>query len=144
MTTEPTDDQTDALIQLTVSIVTSYVAQNKLNPDALSSLIASVHRSLETVANPKPEQSETVEKPTAAQVRRSITDKHLISFEDGRPYRMLKRHLSLHGLTPEEYRQKWSLPSDYPMVAPSYSARRSALAKESGLGRKTGRKKSAR
>ena len=144
MTNQPTEDQTDALTQLTVSIVTSYLAQNKLNPDALSSLIASVHRSLETIANPQPAQSEVVEKPTTAQVRRSVTDEHLISFEDGRPYKTLKRHLSIHGLTPDEYRQKWSLPSDYPMVAPSYSARRSALAKEIGLGRKTGRKKRAR
>ena len=139
-----TNSQSDPLTQFTVDIVTAYVAQNKLSADSLSSLISSVHRSLQTVSNPQPEEPEAVARPTAAQIRRSVTDEHLISFEDGRPYKTRKRHLSTNGLTPDEYRQKWSLPNDYPMVAPAYSARRSALAKEIGLGQKTGRKKRAR
>ena len=109
-----TNSQSDPLTQFTVDIVTAYVAQNKLSADSLSSLISSVHRSLQTVSNPQPEEPEAVARPTAAQIRRSVTDEHLISFED------------------------------YPMVAPAYSARRSALAKEIGLGQKTGRKKRAR
>ena len=78
-------------------------------------------------------------KLTPAQIRRSIREDVLISFEDGKPYKQLKRHLSSHGLTPHAYREKWGLPPDYPMTAPSYSAQRSALAKAAGLGKRTRR-----
>ncbi len=71
-------------------------------------------------------------------MRKSITPETLISFEDGRPYKTLKRHLAGRGLTPEQYRQKWGLPADYPMVSPNYSAARSQMAKSLGLGRKVG------
>ena len=73
-------------------------------------------------------------KLTPAQGRRSIQGEHLISFEDGRPYKALKRHLTSLGMTPEEYRAKWSLPADYPMVSPEYSRKRSELARSMGLG----------
>lgn len=86
----------------------------------------------ETPASAEPEQV----KATAAQVRKSITPDALISFETGKPFRTLKRHLSTLGLTPEDYRAKWGLPRDYPMVAPNYSAARSAMARSLGLGRK--------
>lgn len=77
-----------------------------------------------------------LDKPTKAQIKASITDDALISFEDGKPYKMLKRSLSLRGMTMAYYREKWGLPDDYPSVAPAYSARRSELAKANGLGRK--------
>jgi predicted transcriptional regulator len=79
-----------------------------------------------------------VEKPTAAQIRKSISDEGIVSFIDGKPYKTLKRHLTKHGLTPQAYRQRYGLPADYPMVAPGYAAQRSALAKEIGLGRPGG------
>lgn len=75
-----------------------------------------------------------VDKPSAAEIRKSITPDHLISFEDGKPYKMLKRHVGKLGMTFDQYRAKWGLPADYPSVAASYSARRSELAKENGLG----------
>lgn len=75
-----------------------------------------------------------IEKPTAAQIRKSITPDALISFVDGKPYKTLKRHLGQHGLGPDSYRARYGLASDYPMVAPTYSARRSELAKAAGLG----------
>ena len=79
-----------------------------------------------------------VDRPTAAQIKKSIRPEALISFEDGKPYRTLKRHLTRLGMTPAEYREKWGLASDYPMVAPDYSARRSELAKQLGFGQKGG------
>ncbi len=85
-----------------------------------------------------------VTKPSIAQARKSITPEALISFEDGKPYKTLKRHLSSRGLTVEEYRSKWGLPADYPMVSPNYSASRSAMAISLGLGQKGGRKKRAK
>jgi len=77
---------------------------------------------------------DSVEKPTAAQIKKSITPDGLVSFEDGKSYKTLRRHLTIRGLTPEAYRAKYGLPVDYPMTAPSYSAQRSALAKSLGLG----------
>jgi predicted transcriptional regulator len=82
---------------------------------------------------------ESVEKPTPAQVRKSITPDAIISFIDGKAYKTMKRHLGTHGLDPHSYRQRYGLPSDYPMVAPNYAAQRSALAKSIGLGRPGGR-----
>ncbi len=80
-------------------------------------------------------ESEKAHRPTNAEIRKSIGRDGLVSFIDGKVYKTLKRHLSSHGLDPESYRERFGLPSDYPMVAPSYAARRSALAKEIGLGR---------
>lgn len=76
-----------------------------------------------------------IEKPSAAQIRKSVTDDGIVSFIDGKTYKTLKRHLSTHGLDPRSYRERYGLPADYPMVAPSYAAQRSALAKQIGLGR---------
>ena len=82
-------------------------------------------------------------RPTAAMIRKSVTREAVVSFEDGRSYRTLRRHLAARGLTPEQYREKWGLPFDYPMVAPAYSEARSAMAKTIGLGRvTTGRRRS--
>lgn len=130
------------LVPLAVAIVAAYVAHNALPMEELASLVASVHRSLVGLAlgsaGMAPAASEPeFPVPTAAQIRRSVTEGGIVSFIDGKSYQTLKRHLSAHGLTPLAYRKRYELPRDYPMVAPAYSAKRSALAKEIGLGRPT-------
>jgi predicted transcriptional regulator len=123
-------------LSLTADIVAAYLDSNKLNQDQIPALIQAVHAAL-TGAEAPEEGPAATQAPTRAQIRRSITDGALISFEDAKPYKMLKRHLSTLGLTPAQYREKWGLPVDYPMTAPGYSAARSALAKSSGLGVKS-------
>lgn len=128
------DGETDYL-NLTAEIVTAYVSHNRIEGAALPGFIAAVHASLSVASAPVVvEAVETVARPTAAQIKKSITRDFLISFEDGKPYKSMKRSLSLKGLTPQEYREKWGLPDDYPMVSPAYAEARSALAKNMGLG----------
>lgn len=124
------------LLELTATITAAYLENNRANPDELPQLIRSVHQSLKTAEEPQAEPGDQVERPTPAQIRKSITRDAIISFEDGRPYKSMKRSLARLGMTPADYREKWGLPHDYPMVAPSYSAQRSALAKQLGLGQK--------
>jgi predicted transcriptional regulator len=117
---------------ITADIVSSYVANNSVHRGDLPTVIASVHAALLGLTTPKQEESD---KPQpAVSIRKSITPDFLISLEDGKKYKTLKRHLGKLGLTAEEYRAKWGLPADYPMVAPNYAARRSELARSSGLG----------
>jgi predicted transcriptional regulator len=117
---------------ITADIVSSYVANNAVHRADLPTVIASVHAALLGLTAPKQEESE---KPQpAVSIRKSITPDFLISLEDGKKYKTLKRHLGKLGLTAEEYRAKWGLPADYPMVAPNYAAKRSELARSSGLG----------
>ncbi|RVU20208.1 MucR family transcriptional regulator [Methylobacterium oryzihabitans] len=127
------DDGTNAgLIDLSAGIVAAYVSRNSIPIGDLGALIASVHGSLEKLASPPAPEPE---KPTPpVPIRRTVTPDHIISLEDGKPYKSLKRHLAGRGLTPDQYRQKWGLPHDYPMVAASYAAQRSELAKSLGLG----------
>ena len=123
-------------IERTVDVVAAYVSNNSIPTAELPALIASIHEALNTIATgPAQQPTETVEKPTPAQIRKSIRPDGLVSFIDGKLYKTLKRHLTKHGLTPQSYRQRYGLPADYPMVAPGYAAQRSALAKEIGLGR---------
>ena len=123
-----------ALIEMTAEVVAAYVTRNHIQVADMPGLIASVHRSLVGMGA-KPEPVREVEKPVPpVSIRKSVTDDYLISLEDGKPYQSLKRHLSKHGLTPAEYRAKWGLPADYPMVAPAYARKRSELAKSIGLG----------
>jgi predicted transcriptional regulator len=120
-------------IGLAAEIVSAFVSNNSVPVTELPALIGNVHAALRNVGNPAPKQEEA--KPTPpVPIRRSVTPDYLISLEDGKQYRSLKRHLTRHGLTPEQYREKWGLPRDYPIVAPNYSAQRSALAKSMGLG----------
>lgn len=98
-------------------------------------MIATVHQSLLSLSRPSEPASEKVEKPTSAQIKKSIAPEGLISFLDGKLYKTLKRHLTGRGLDPHSYRERFGLPRDYPMVATDYAARRSALAKSIGLGR---------
>jgi predicted transcriptional regulator len=128
-------------IGMACDIVSAYVSHNSLPPSELPGLIASVFSSLNQVAGtgsaPTSIGANTVassDRPTPAQIRKSVKDDGLVSFEDGKTYKTLKRHLTAHGLSPEQYREKWGLPQDYPMVAPSYSAQRSQLARDIGLG----------
>ncbi len=125
----------DLLIELTAEIVAAYVSNNSVAANDLPNLISQVYAALGGTTMPV---EEVVEKPIpAVTVRRSIQNEHLVCLEDGLKFKSLKRHLmSNHGLTPEQYREKWELAADYPMVAPAYAEARSRLAKESGLGQK--------
>src|SRR5918999_274080 len=117
---------------LTADVVAAYVAHNSVRAADLSDLIASVHGALQSLKAPQQAEPEKREPPVS--IKKSITPDHLISLEDGRRYKSLKRHLTGRGLTPEQYREKWGLPRDYPMVAPNYAKQRSELAKSLGLG----------
>lgn len=132
--TETEDMPTHDTLTMAAEIVSAYVSRNHLQPSELPALIASVHAALAGLGSPATAQPSGPEKPTAAQIRKSISPDALLSFEDGKSYKTLKRHLGLHGLTAETYRAKWGLPVDYPMTAASYSAQRSALALSLGLG----------
>lgn len=119
-------------VELTADIVSSYVTHNSVQSADLAGLIASVHAALQGLGTTK--QPEAERPQPAVPIRKSVTPDFLISLEDGKPYKTLKRHLAKLGLTPEEYREKWGLPRDYPMVAANYAQRRSELAKGLGLG----------
>ncbi|AZO28658.1 MucR family transcriptional regulator [Mesorhizobium sp. M1B.F.Ca.ET.045.04.1.1] len=133
--TEQNETQNVDLIGLTADIVSAYVAKNALPVTELPGLIASIHSSLSATTTQK-----AAEKPNqepAVIPKRSVFPDYIICLEDGKKFKSLKRHLGVnYGLTPNEYREKWGLKPEYPMVAPNYAARRSALAKSSGLGRK--------
>jgi len=122
------------LIELTADVVAAYVANNPLPVANLPDLIASVHTSLSRLGSGSTVQLVEPKAP-AVNPKRSVHADHIVCLEDGLTFKSLKRHLATsHSLTPDEYRTKWGLPSDYPMTAPSYSATRSALAKAAGLG----------
>ena len=121
-------------IELAVDIVAAYVSNNSVPPSDLPSLIGGVHTALTSLSTSARLSNVPVEKISPAQIRKSVTHDHIVSFEDGRPYKTLRRHLTLRGLSPEAYREKWGLPRDYPMTAASYSAQRSELARALGLG----------
>jgi predicted transcriptional regulator len=122
-----------ALFDLTAQIVSAHVSRNSTQADALPALIQSVFKSLSDVGAP-----ETPVRPEpAVPVKRSVFADHIVCLEDGKKLKMLKRHLATsYQMTPDQYRQRWNLPRDYPMVAPDYAARRSVLAKSIGLGRR--------
>jgi predicted transcriptional regulator len=124
------------IVEFSSQIVAAYVSNNTVTPGDLPKLIAEVHAALRGLG--KEEAAEPVEeKKPAVPVRKSVTPDYIICLEDGKKFKSLKRHLRTHyNLSPEEYREKWGLAADYPMVAPSYSATRSKLAKDNGLGRK--------
>ena len=133
-----TDIQPQELVELTSDIVSAYVANNKVAAGELPEVIASVHSALRGLDEKKPVQAE---KPVPMMpIKKTLTPDYLISLEDGRHYKSLKRHLSGRGLSPIEYREKWGLPKDYPMVAPNYAKQRSELAKALGLGQQRRKK----
>jgi predicted transcriptional regulator len=121
------------LLALTTNIVAAHVSNNSVAPAELPGLIEQVYRSLASVgSDPVP----TAERPTpAVPIKKSVTPDYIVCLEDGKKLKMLKRHLkTAYNMTPEEYRDRWALPADYPMVAPNYAKQRSRLAKQIGLG----------
>ncbi|MGU3668414.1 MucR family transcriptional regulator [Methylobacterium sp. A49B] len=129
------------LVALTADIVSAYVSNNRVPPAEMPALLSSVHAAVAGLGSLPAPAEVGPEKPTPAQIRKSIKPDGLISFIDGKPYKTLKRHLTGNGLTMDEYRERYGLPRDYPSTAASYSEQRSALAKSLGLGQQ--RRKSA-
>ncbi len=123
------------LLGLTADIVSAYVSNNTIAEDQLPTFINTIHQSLANLGNESPASRSS--KEPAVPIEQSIHNDYLICLEDGKKLKMLRRYLKkTYNLTPEEYRLRWGLPDDYPMVAPSYSLKRRALAKEIGLGKK--------
>src|SRR3954468_17572764 len=128
-------------IELTAEIVSAYVSNNSVPAGDLSALINQVHSALSRVSSGQGDLSTEPLKP-AISVKKSITPEHIVCLEDGKKFKSLKRHLrTQYNMTPEQYREKWALPADYPMVAPNYAAARSQLAKQMGLGQQRRRRK---
>ena len=127
--------QTEAnLVSLSADIVSAYVSNNNVQPGEIAPLLSGVHTALTNIGKPP---AEPVKREPLVPINKTIKGDHIISLEDGKGYKSLKRHLTGRGLTPAQYRNKWGLRPDYPMVAPEYSKRRSELALSLGLGRKT-------
>ncbi|MDA0229869.1 MAG: MucR family transcriptional regulator [Proteobacteria bacterium] len=131
------NNSTESLVALTGSIVAAYVSNNKVSVSELPDLIRNIYESFSRAGQSAAQgPSEASARPSIS-IKKSITPDYLICLEDGIKLKMLKRHLRTHyGLTPQQYREKWGLPSDYPMVAPNYAKKRSQLAKQIGLGSK--------
>jgi len=128
-------------IGLTADIVSAYVSNNSVPPTEIPALINQVHAALARVSTTKGEYSAETAKPAVA-VKKSITADYIVCLEDGKKFKSLKRHLRTQfNMTPEQYREKWGLAADYPMVAPNYAAARSQLAKQMGLGQQRRRRK---
>ena len=135
--TETTTDRA-RLLELTSEIVSAHVSNNHVPTGELATTIDTVFTKLAGLETPP---DETVQLVPAVPIKRSVTDDHIICLEDGKKLKMLKRHLmTAYAMTPEDYRKKWGLPHDYPMVAPAYARKRQELAKKIGLGRKPGAK----
>ncbi|MFZ5932101.1 MAG: MucR family transcriptional regulator [Pseudomonadota bacterium] len=131
----------NALIDMTAEIVSAYVGNNEISAAELPSLIQQVYVSLADVSQGVALTDNEPLKPAIA-VKRSISSDYIVCLEDGKKFKSLKRHLRAHyDMSPDEYRTKWGLPKDYPMVAPNYAQARSTLAKQMGLGQKSKRKK---
>jgi predicted transcriptional regulator len=123
-----------SLIELVSQIVSAYVAHNPVPVAELPRLIERVYATLSEIDGAPPAEPKTELKP-AVPVRKSVTDDHIVCLEDGKKFKSLKRHLrTRYDMSPEEYREKWGLPADYPMVAPNYAKQRSDLARKMGLG----------
>lgn len=128
-------ERNEELVRLTSEVVAAYISNNAVPLSSLSALISEIHASLSKLGSAPSEPVEEPKKP-AVPIKKSVTDDYIVCLEDGKKFKSLRRHLAVLGMTPDEYRAKWGLPADYPMVAPSYAAARSALAKKMGLGRK--------
>ena len=128
-----------AILRMTADIVSAYVSKNVLPATQIPEVINTVFSSL-TGLNGQPREVQAEPQKPAVPIRKSVTPEYIVCLEDGKKLKMLKRHLrSTYGMTPDEYRAKWNLPPDYPMVAPNYAAQRSEFAKKIGLGRSSGR-----
>lgn len=133
-------DSDTSLVRMTAEVVTAYLQKNKLPADQVSEAIKAVHMSLSGLLGGG-KGLVTTQKP-AVSIRQSVKPDYIVCLEDGKKFKMLKRHLrTTYGLSPDQYRAKWGLPADYPIVAPNYAARRSAFAKKIGLGQSRGKKR---
>lgn len=129
------NSKTEDLLKLATNIVAAYVSNNPVPVSDLPGMIKSVYGTLGGLSGAAPSEGGTTQKP-AVNVKKSVTPEYIVCLEDGKKLKMLKRYLrSRYRLTPEEYRMKWGLPADYPMVAPNYAEQRSQFAKKIGLGR---------
>ena len=131
-------------LEMAAEMVAAFVSNNPLPKGELPALIQTIHDTLARLSGgvenaPPNEEPKQPAKHPVVSIRKSITPEYLICLEDGKKFKSLKRHLGTHGLTPDQYRAKWKLPADYPVVAPNYAAKRSALAKAIGLGRLGGK-----
>ncbi len=136
-------EENERLRELVAEVAAAYFSNSHISPSDIPSVVNQIATSLQSVGTAgadagAAEEAPVMEKLTPAQIRKSITPDGLLSFEDNKPYKTLRRHLATRGMTPEQYRAKWGLPNDYPMVSPNYSAARSQMAKNLGLGRKAG------
>ena len=132
-------EDTTSITALTIDLVASYVGNHNIRPEDVPAFIASTHAAISGLTHPAPTEQESAasEHVPAVSARKSLSSPdHIISMIDGKPYKTLRRHLSTHGLTPDEYRQRYGLKKDYPMVSPTYSETRRSLAHKIGLGRK--------
>lgn len=130
-------DTKTELVDLTADIVAAYVGNNAVPATDLPHLINDVYRALATAVGAQVEAKPPVEEKPAVPVKKSVTADYIVCLEDGKKFKSLKRHLRTHyDLTPEQYREKWGLPADYPMVAPNYAEARSKLARKMGLGQR--------
>jgi predicted transcriptional regulator len=128
-------------IDLTANIVSAYLSNNPTPASEIPALISQIHAALLRVSTGRPEAPPEPAKP-AVSVKKSMTSDYLVCLEDGKRFKSLKRHLrTQYNMTPEQYRDKWGLPADYPMVAPNYAVARSQLAKKMGLGQQQRRRK---
>ncbi len=132
------ENDSNAVAEMATTIVSAYVANNSIPMAELPTLIHSIHQTLGRLSDTTAVlETRTEELKPAVAVKKSVTEDYIISLEDGRKFKSLKRHLAAeYGMTPEQYRVKWGLPANYPMVAPAYAKQRSSLAKSLGLGRK--------
>ena len=134
-----------ALLQMAAEIISAYVVRNAVPAAELPALIAQIHSSLAKLASGSVAPAVEPPKEPAVAVKKSVTSDYIICLEDGKKFKSLKRHLSTaYKMTPQEYRSKWGLPHDYPMVAPGYSSVRSGLAKQAGLGQKAAESRAAK
>ncbi len=132
---DPSSPKEDELLRLASEIVSAYVSNNTVPASELPAMIKSVHATLGSLGSAPAIEASAAQKPAIA-VKRSVTPEYIVCLEDGKKLKMLKRYLrSNYNMTPEDYRAKWNLPADYPMVAPNYAAQRSEFAKKIGPGR---------
>ena len=137
------ENESDFIVTLVADVVAAYVGNNSIRPAELPSLIADVHAAFVKAGGETAKEAEVEKQKPAVNPKRSVFPDYIICLEDGKKFKSLKRHLMTHyELTPEQYREKWDLDPNYPMVAPNYAEARSSLAKQMGLGRKPGKRKS--
>ncbi|EJF90569.1 MucR family transcriptional regulator [Bartonella tamiae] len=136
------ETENDLIIPMVADVVAAYVANNSIRPSELAGLVLEVHAAFAKASAQPVEEPEVEKQKPAVNPKRSVFADYIICLEDGQKFKSLKRHIKTHyDLTPEQYREKWNLDSNYPMVAPNYAEARSALAKQMGLGRKSEKKK---